>query len=219
MSFFLKNLRIQNKNTLFKYFVIRNFNSKNISHEIRFNKNENEKEVVDIRVPADLQPLYSFGTLGHLPLYENSQILGSFTSFIPAPKINTLIFGIYTYLSYGTPLFQPSLLLTLYAINKIFLGGFGKMTQVLYIALEQNKEFIYAKTLLSNYRFKIKDVTLNKNPIVLGDTYYELSINKLNFSLFISSKGTILNYELLNVIFDGQTDRVNMIYGEEENNK
>jgi hypothetical protein len=193
-------------------FPIRKFNSKIELSEISINKNEKNEEELDIKIPVDLQPYYSFGTLGHLPLFENPKILGKFTSFIPAPKLNITIFTVYTYFSYGTALFQPSLLLTLYTLNKILMGNFGKLTQILLLSLEKNCQKIYIRTLLREHRLEISDTKLTEIPINVGGTkYYELRNKKLNVTLYLSSEGTLLHNKLIHSILNGNISKVNMI--------
>jgi hypothetical protein len=180
--------------------------------EVKLIQNTKSLEELDIIVPKDLQPLYSFGTLGHLPLYENPKILGNFTVFLPAPKLNLLIFSTYTYFSYGTIMFQPSLFVTLYVLNKLMMGNFGKITQVLLLSLEKNCEKLYVRTLLAEYRLDLAETKFNKTAIKVGNTnYYEIKNKNLKFSLFISSSGVLLNKELLPTLLNGDYAKVNIV--------
>jgi hypothetical protein len=204
-----KNQKISFSNK--KFFSDKNNDNKEIL-DIKISQNKKNIEELEITIPRDLQPFYSFGTLGHLPLYENPQILGNFRVFMPAPKINITIFSIYTYLSYGTALFQPSLLLTLFVLNKMFMSNYGKLTQILLLSLEKNCEKLYVKTLMAEYRFNIADTKLNKTPINVGNAkYYELKNKKLKFSLFISSNGVLLHKDILHALLNGDNAKVNLI--------
>lgn len=222
----LKNIR--NSNNVFNYGKINNLicrtsykhfsqekenkSDNKDNNEVKLIQNTKSSEELDIVVPKYLQPFYSFGTLGHLPLYENPKILGNFTVFLPAPKFNLLIFSLYTYFSYGTTMFQPSLLVSLYVFNKLMLGNFGKMTQVLLLSLEKNCEKLYVRTLIAEYRLDLSETKFNKTAVKIGNAnYYEIKNNTLKFSLFISSTGTLLNSEILPTLLTGEYAKVNIV--------
>ena len=183
------------------------------TQDISFNPNpENEDELV-VEVPMNLQPLYSYGNINQLPLYENLSNLDKLKSFIPAHKTNIFLFSLYTYFSYGTALFQPSLLITLYIVNKFFLVNSRKQLEILSISLSHDGNSLIITNFYSNIKVALGDVKKSQNAIKLGnESYYELKNPLFKIPLYMGSGGKILNNNLLDNLLSGNYHKVKFEY-------
>ncbi len=181
--------------------------------DITFNTDpENEDELL-VEVPANLQPLYSYGNINQLPLYENLSSLSKFKSFIPAHKTNIFLFSLYTYFSYGTALFQPSLLVTLYVINKFFLVNSRKQLEIMSVSLHKDGSSLIIMNFYSEFKIPLGDIKKSLKPIKIGnEIFYELKNPLFKIPLFIGGRGKILNQKLLDNVFSGNYHKVRFEY-------
>lgn len=173
---------------------------------------DNEDELV-VEVPSTLQPLYSYGNINELPLYENISNFNKFKSFMPAHKTNIFLFSLYTYFSYGTALFQPSLFITLYVINKFFLVNSRKQLEILSISLSQDGTRLIIMNFHSAFKVELGDV--KKSQIahkIGGETFYELKNPMFKIPLYIGNRGRILNQKLLDQLLSGNYHKVRFEY-------
>lgn len=179
--------------------------------EITISKKEDELE---ISVPLDYQPLYTFGNFGRLPLFNNTKDLGKFSGFIPLHKTNILLFSMYTYFSYGTALFQPSLLLTLYVVNKFFLISSRKEVEILFIALNSDCTTLLVKTFYRDLMLELSETKISAKPTKLGSkSYYELTNEQIRHPLYLNvTDGQVLSNDLFQSMLSGNISKVNFIY-------
>jgi hypothetical protein len=193
-------------------FVTRNFSSEKKEDNITIEVNEDNSSQLDLTIPEDLQPFYSFGSCQMLYLYENSEVLTKFRTFTPAPKFTVASFFIYAFYSFGTSTFVPSILISYYLLNKSILITYPKMTQVLLLALEENCELVYLRTYYGIYRFKISELELVTNPIKVGnEEFFEMKIKSIKLNCYLNAKANFLNFNLLSSLFTGKITKVNML--------
>lgn len=209
------NLFIKNKSDLkiLQNLSIKKFSMDKQTDEIKFRENYLKKNQLDVIIPSSLQPYYSFGIINTLPLYENSKLFGKFYHYIPFHKLTTIIFIYSTIKAYGTILFQPNLLVTLFLANKFLVCNSPKYTHIFLLTLEENCEKIYLRTVNSAYTIYINDLVFEEKPIqTFDETFYELKTNKGSF--YLSEKGTYLNFQLLKMVLSGKYEKVNFQYEE-----
>lgn len=196
----------------FSQFKINRFSSSNTDKdnkaELIIGKNPKENSELLIQVPSEYQTVYSFGTISRLPLYENYESFKNFSVFLPLHKGNILIFGVYTALCYGSLAFQPSLLATLYAVQKLFLNNNLKVSEVLSIHLLPDLFTIHVKTFFTNFILDIADTSVGSVYRVGGSKYYELKNPTLKNSLYVKDNGKFLNKSLFEELLNGEYEKV-----------
>ncbi len=112
----------------------------------------------------------------------------------------------------GTALFEPSILISLYIMNKSLIVNYAKMSQVLMLALEENCEIVYLRTFFGILRFKLSELELVTKPIKVGqEEFYELKCKPLKANYYLNAKADILNLNLLFSLFTGKITKVNML--------
>jgi hypothetical protein len=174
-------------------------------HDLQFIENPDNTDELIIKVPIVLQPLINYGNLNQFQLYENLSSIKYFTSFVPAHKFNFLLFSIYTYFSYGTAVFQPSLLLTLYLMNKFFLVNTRKSSEVLAISLYADGTALLIRTYFGTLKLELGDTKISPDLIKIGNKqFFQLQHTNVKAPLYICQQGKYGHYELFTKLMSGK---------------
>jgi hypothetical protein len=181
--------------------------------EIIIENNSQNSDEIDIKIPDEFESYYTFGTFKKLALFNNTSDFNKYKLFMPLNKFNIVIFSIYTYMSYGSALFQPSLFITLYTLNKYFLNTIRKEMEIIFIALNEDCKSLTIKTFYAEFLVDLIDTQISEKKIKLSsNTYYEFKNSKINHPLYFKADAQILSAELMERILTGEVSKVNLIY-------
>lgn len=213
---FLKNYYLVNKNIL-KYSNFQSFKnfctSDQTKQKITIERDSVNQEDIVLNIPQEYKPFYSFGKLPFFVMAENTSVLGKYTHFLPLHKTNILIFSVFTVISYGTAAFQPSLLFTLYALNKYFLNMSRKSQEVISVYLLPDKTTILVRTFFRAFKFELAETTIGREYKVGKNKYLEIKNLAMKVPLYIDMNNTkFLNSDLFKEMLNGSTSKINFNY-------
>jgi hypothetical protein len=204
----LKKINFTKFNTI-KYFKL--FSEKS---ELNFTPNPDNDAELLIKVPKDLQDLYSCSNINQLPIFQCYSNFKHFNFFIPAHKFNFILFSIYTCFSYGTPLFQPSLLLTLYILNKLFLTNSRKISEVISISIWNDGTKLFVRSYAyGSFFIEISKVKMSFAAKLDNEEYYELKIPAVVPPLILDgAKGKFVDKAMVKELLSGKYEKVKFEY-------
>jgi len=200
------------KNVCFVQKPIKLFSTINNEENLRLEVNPNEESELLINVPKNLALNYTMGQLNFFILYENFTTLNKLTSFIPAHKTNILVFTYLTYISYASQMFQPSLCLLFYMINKLFLTNSRQLCEVISLTILPNMKTILVRTILTTYKLELVDSTLEQNYNVGGEVYHVLKNPTAKHSLYIKDNARFVHKDLVLMLLSGNYSQARFVY-------
>ena len=205
-----------NYNTPYKLFSSKtskiDLNNNKQEENITLETNVNEENELLIKIPPHLSQNYTLGQLSFFMLYENYTTLNKLTKFIPAPKTNILIFSYLTYMSYASNMFQPSLCILFYMINKINLCNNRINSEILSISILPNMSTILVRTVANTFSLEMGDISMDTDIKIGSDIYNVIKVNS-NTNLYFKVNGTrYVHNELVMTLLSGKYTNAKFVY-------